>query len=352
VKRPSGTRRGRLLLRFGCALAVLLAPATFPLTSASFAASTADDANSASAATISPPSALAVTQQCTTTPAPVYRTATGGSTGSNSLTISTPAGIQAGDLLIAVIANRDSWPLPTPAGWNLIRRDSNGTVIQAALFYRVATASEPAGVTFTLTGASNSQMAGGIMAYSGVNATSPIGSSGVANGSGTTASTPSQTTTGSNRLALHLLTKRQEALPAPAGTTSRGSIGGSGANSVGLTAADEVVAAPGSTPSRSATSTTAFASEWLGQAVVIRPVAGTPSASASWTATPSSWATGYLFERLLGGTTQSSQTITPVTTTSATDGPLVNGTAYTYRVRSYRGTWNSVWVTAALTPSC
>jgi hypothetical protein len=190
VKRPSGTRRSRLLLRFGSALAVLLTPATFPLTSASFAASTADDANSASAATISPPSALTVTQQCTTTPAPVYRTATGGSIASKSLFVSTPAGIQAGDLLIAVITNRDSWPLPTPAGWNLIRRDSNGAVIQAALFYRVATASEPAGVTFTLTGASSSQMAGGILAYSGVHATSPIGSAGVLSGAGSRRASP------------------------------------------------------------------------------------------------------------------------------------------------------------------
>jgi hypothetical protein len=96
----------------------------------------------------------------------------------------------------------------------------------------------------------------------------------------------------------------------------------------------------------------AVGSEWLGQDVVIHPVAGTPSASVSWTATPSSWATGYLVERLLGGTTQSSQTIVPVSTPSATDGQLVNGTAYSYRVRSYRATWNSTWATAAFTPSC
>jgi hypothetical protein len=80
---------------------------------------------------------------------------------------------------------------------------------------------------------------------------------------------------------LHVLTKRQEALPAPAGATSRGATGGAGG--VGVVAADEVVAAPGSTSSRSATSTTAFGSEWLGQDVVLTP-ATFPLTSASFAA--------------------------------------------------------------------
>ena len=37
---------------------------------------------------------------------------------------------------------------------------------------------------------------------------------------------------------------------------------------------------------------------------------------------------------------------------ATTDGPLVNGTAYTYRLVAYRGTWTSTAATAALTPSC
>jgi hypothetical protein len=77
-----------------------------------------------------------------------------------------------------------------------------------------------------------------------------------------------------------------------------------------------------------------------------------PSVDASWTATPSSWATGYVLERLVSGTVTASQTITPRTTTAATDGPLANGTAYTYRLRAYRGAWNSTAVTASITPSC
>jgi hypothetical protein len=37
---------------------------------------------------------------------------------------------------------------------------------------------------------------------------------------------------------------------------------------------------------------------------------------------------------------------------ATTDGPLADGTAYTYRLSTYRGTWSSSTVTAVLTPSC
>jgi hypothetical protein len=39
-------------------------------------------------------------------------------------------------------------------------------------------------------------------------------------------------------------------------------------------------------------------------------------------------------------------------TTTVTDPGLVNGTTYTYRVWTYRGSWVSPDVTTTLTPSC
>jgi hypothetical protein len=39
-------------------------------------------------------------------------------------------------------------------------------------------------------------------------------------------------------------------------------------------------------------------------------------------------------------------------TTSATDGPLTNDTAYAYSLRAYYRSWTSAPVTASLTPSC
>jgi hypothetical protein len=86
--------------------------------------------------------------------------------------------------------------------------------------------------------------------------------------------------------------------------------------------------------------------------VALRRVAGDPTANLSWTASPSSWATGHLLERIVGGTVQAARQVTPVGTTSTTDGVLVNGTAYTFRLSAYSGAWRSPTVTTTLTPSC
>jgi hypothetical protein len=284
-------------------------------------------------------------------PAPVFRAASG-ATGLNSVYLTTPAGVVAGDVLVAHVSNRDNWSMPTPAGWTPLRRDNNGTQLQAAVFWRVATASEPAGVTFTLTGASNTQMVGGNLAYSGARTTNPVGVSGVTTGTGTTATTPSVTTTVANTFLVQIVVKRQEALPAPTGTTSRGSLLAAGPGGIGVVAGDETFADPGATGARSSTSGSAFSSEWVAHTIALRPPAGSPSASLSWTASPTGAATGYLLERVVGGTVQATATVTPVSAVATTDGPLVNGTAYTYRLVAYRGAWRSTAVTAALTPSC
>jgi hypothetical protein len=86
--------------------------------------------------------------------------------------------------------------------------------------------------------------------------------------------------------------------------------------------------------------------------VVLRPAFGNPSAALSWTASTSSGAGGYQLERLVGGTVQTATTVTPVSATSTSSGPLVDGTAYTFRLRTYYGTWTSPDVTVGLTPSC
>jgi hypothetical protein len=343
-------RARRTLLWLVAAVAVLLLPATFPVTSASFTASTSDGGNTVTADTLGPPADLAVTQSCTAVAAPVFRAASGAS-GNNSVYLTTPVGVVAGDVLVAHVSNRDNWPLPTPAGWTLVRRDSNGAQLQAAVFWRLATASEPAGVTFTLTGASNSQIVGGILAYSGVSTTNPVDVSAANTGTGTTATTPSVTTTVRNTYLVHIVAKVQEALSAPTGTTSRGSLL-AGMGGLGVTAGDETFAGPGATTARSSTSGTAFSSQWVAHTVALRPPAGTPSASLTWTASPTAAATGYRLERVVGGTVMATATVTPVSSTATTDGPLVDGTTYTYRLSTYRGTWSSSTVTAVLTPSC
>jgi hypothetical protein len=343
-------RAGRtLLVRAACALVVLAAPAAFPMASASFSGSTADDGNSVTSADVAPPANFAVSQTCAAAPAPVFRGASS-ATGTTTLTLSVPVQTVAGDLLLAQVMNRNLGTLTPPAGWTLIRRDTSSAEVQSALYWKVAAVGEP-NPTFTLS--ASMQMAGGIAAYAGVHATSPVDAHGAVTGASATATAPSVTTTQSNTMLVHALAKRQEALAAPAGTSSRWSVqSGGSAGSGGVTAGDAPFPGPGPTTARTSTSVAAFSSEWIGQTVALRPVAGTPSVAATWTASPSTSATGYRLERSVGGTVQATSTVIPISATATTDGPLVNGTAYSYRLWAYLGTWTSVAVTAGLTPSC
>jgi hypothetical protein len=120
---------------------------------------------------------------------------------------------------------------------------------------------------------------------------------------------------------------------------------------VGASGSDEVWAATGATGGRSSSAST-FASEWVAQTVALRPARGAPSASLTWTASTSSGASGYQLERVVGGAVEDTRTLDPVSTTTVTDGPLVDGTAYTYRLWTYYGSWTSPVVTIGFTPAC
>ena len=359
--RPTGRAR-RSLLGLCLGLAVLFLPATFPVSGASFTGSTSGDANSVSSAQVEPPVSLAVAQTCAAAPGIALRAAASAGNGGllDTVTVSRPTGTVAGDLLLAQIANRQSaYTLNAPAGWTLLRRETGGstvgTMATSAVFWRWAAAGDPVSWTWTMSASPGVQMVGGIAAYSGVHATSPINASGVASGTSVTATTPSITTTVADTRLVHLLAKRQEQLPAPTGTTGRWSLlSGAGATNVGAAAGDESFAGPGVTATRSSTDpgNTNTALEWVAHTVALRPAPGPPSAALTWTASSSSWATGYALERVVAGVTQATATVTPVSSTSTGDGPLVNGTGYTYRLWTYFGTWKSSVVTTTITPSC
>lgn len=341
----------RWLIGLACALAVLLLPGTFPLASGAFTGSTADTGNSVSTAEVQAPSGFAATQTCAPGPTPIFR-ASSTATGVDSLSLPTPTGTQANDVLIAQVSNYYSAnTLSVPSGWTLIRRDSRTTTVTSALYWRLATASEPASATFSISGAPGVQMTGGISAYSGASTTSPVNASGVITDDAPTVTAPSVTTTVANTMLVFALTKREEVITAPSGTSQRwGLMSGTGTTSVGATAADQPFTGPGATGSRNITTSTSKG--WVAHTVALRPPSGPPSASLTWTASPSTWATGYHLERVVSGSVQATKTVTPISSTSTTDGPLVNGTAYTFRLWAYHGTWTSLVVTATLTPAC
>jgi hypothetical protein len=346
--------RRRDLPALVAALALVVAVLALPPASAVFSSATANAANLLGADRLQPPSGLTATTSCLSSTIGL-RAATQAA-GSGSLVLPTPPGTSAGDLLVAQVSN---WGGPAvltpPAGWNLIRRDSafqtNGAAqVTSALFWRVAVATEPASATFYL--AASVDMAGGIAAYSGASTTSAVDAHEAATSTSATTTVPSVTTTVANTMLVHFTTKRQEQLPAPGGTAERWRlISGTGTSIQGVSAGDVSFAGPGATPVRSSTSPSTFSSEWIGQTVALRPIPQQPAANLTWTATPSSWATGYRGERVVGGTVQATSSA-PMGTTTVTDPGLVNGTTYTYRVWAYRGSWVSTVQTTTLTPNC
>jgi hypothetical protein len=64
------------------------------------------------------------------------------------------------------------------------------------------------------------------------------------------------------------------------------------------------------------------------------------SCQLTWTATASTWATGYTIERWHSGVLQQTTTVTPATTASYTEHGLVLST-YTWKIWAYKGTWTS-----------
>lgn len=89
--------------------------------------------------------------------------ASASSGGGNTVTISKPVGLQAGDVMLASIAVPDGGATPAPSGWIPIRHDQQASVLAQDLYYRVATATEPPSYVWTTSVAE--QSAGAIVAY-------------------------------------------------------------------------------------------------------------------------------------------------------------------------------------------
>lgn len=334
----------------GAAVALLLAVLALPSAHSAFSATAGTAANTLTADQLSPPSGLTATQSCPTLPAVAPRGTATTATGGSSVVLSPPATTQAGDVLLAQVTSRyGPVTFGAPGGWTQILTNSSGGQVTSAVYWKIAVASEPAALFSRASGSGD--MAGAMVAYSGTHPTAPVLTQGGVTGTGVTATTPSLSATVSNTLVVHMYTKRQEDLPPPTGTTQRWRLmSGNGTDNQGITAADEQFAGPGGTPARA--STTSFNAEWIAQSVVLRRPAVTPTVSLAWTPSSSSWATGYSLQRVVGGTVQSTATVTPIGATGAGGGTVAAGTEYTYRLSAYRGAWTSAQAATTITPAC
>ncbi|MCA1832871.1 MAG: DNRLRE domain-containing protein [Actinobacteria bacterium] len=208
-----------------------------------------------------------------------------------TLVTPTPAGVLAGDVMIAAIATRGVATVSAPTGWNQIGTGiANGSSMTVRSYWKLANGSEPASYAWTLSEAKAAT--GSIVAYSGVDSTNPIdvtaGSSNLSNSTSIVA--PSVTTTAANERVVGLFATMATATPAlinpPTGMVERGedSADANAQPPATLEVADFVQSMAGATGDKTATANAA--DRTTGQQIALRnapPPTGTITAR-SWTA--------------------------------------------------------------------
>ncbi len=340
----------RSIVGMGSALGATAAVLTLGLSSAVLATTTSNDSNQLLASDFQPPSNLQLNTSCSAGAAITLRgAATAGGQGA-SFVLTKPAGTVVGDVMLTQIVLRDNDPITAPTGWSLVRRSGSG--LASAIYVKVAGPAEPASYSWALP--NTSRYAAGVASWANVDNVTPVNAHGGAGGSGSSIVAPSLTTTAANTMLVAFWSIRDNAgVTIPGSMTKRWELnsaqGGNPKQQVQSTAGTEAFAPIGATGARTATSP--VSEENLGQMVALRPASsGTSRVDASWTATPSLFATGHKLQRWLGAVQETEQTITPRTVTTAADTSVVGGLTYEYRLFAYYGSsWTSSEVSNTIT---
>ena len=353
--------RARLRARRRSGLVVLavlagLTAAQGSVSGAAFYSATGNAGDSWVATSLQPPSGLTVTQVCTNDPVPVLHGSSTATSGTGALALTEPGGTVAGDLMLATVAIAGSPPessLVAPAGWTKVGGGVHTGGATTATYYRWATSSAAATHPWTLP---SSQAVGGILAYGGVHPKHPIDgyASSTSDGGDKLITSTSLTTTTTNvRLVAFFSQINTSTWTPPPGMSEVYDIattsGAGPSGDLSQESAAEARPVAGATGTRTATSTTG--GKGTGQLIALRPSA-TPSAALSWSASPSTITTGYRERRSVAGVLQRETAVAGRTTTTTSDGPLVNGTAYRFDVAATLQSWVSPATTGTLTPDC
>ena len=108
----------------------------------------------------------------------VNASSTGVSPAGASITLTVPAGVQNGDLLIAALtfAGGSNATVTGPTGntWTLHKEQVRTTSVKAHIWYRVASGETAGSTTYTWSVSPNELVSGGIVAYRGVDTGSPF----------------------------------------------------------------------------------------------------------------------------------------------------------------------------------
>jgi len=162
------------------------------------------------------------------------------SSGVGSVTITAPAGLASGDVMIAFVAQNTSG-LPAvsaaPTGWTAVLERDDGSSIGSSVYYRVATSADVAGTTtYAWTFQGSARSGGLILAFSGVSASAPVvASASQANANSGFYTAPSVTPGIANTelVVLFAADDGNGGMNSPAGTASA-FVGGTGAGPNGI----------------------------------------------------------------------------------------------------------------------
>ena len=194
----------------------------------------------------------------TVTAVPTFRSR---STATDGTTVARPAGVVAGDLLLATLEiDADPVAVTAPAGWTRLQdvraAPGTGSVFHAQLWYKVAGASEPSSYAWNVGTSAWTDIA--ILAYANVNGVAPIdGSSGRDAGTASQPTTAQVITSAANDLLVAVF------IDYAFGTWTPGSGMTQRFDFDSVTAQDVLVPAPGAVGPKTATNTTAGATAAL-----------------------------------------------------------------------------------------
>ncbi len=183
-------------------------------------------------------------------------TETGSSAKTTSLTLTRPAGLAAGDVMIAAIAQDKSGSWTPPAGWTVVHTSNGTQEPRLVVWRRLAGAAEPA--TYLFNSDKNEEASGGITAYRGVDGSAPVAASAIqANPAvpGVAISiAPSISPAPINTMLVAVWATENVAITAPGTMTeSIGVMAGKGAGAINILSAYQTQAASGATGPRVAT---------------------------------------------------------------------------------------------------
>jgi hypothetical protein len=257
-------------------------------------------------------------------------------------------------MLIGYGTRKTAPTVTTPTGWTLLQRDYFTTNdYQQIIYYRVATAADTAGTTYTLASSSADKADAILVAYRGVDQTNPI----VTNSTGGDATqdefitAPSITPTRADTRLVGFFgsSDGRTLVTDAAGMTDRQYVAsGAGGAEVELIVQDERWSSA-NTATGPRTVELSNSGRAVGHLVALK-AESYPLAALTWTASTSSYADGYRLGRSVGGTeTVVTQLGTVTSYTVGNTNHLTAGLAYTMNLKTKANNWRSAAATASFT---